>query len=84
MPTCFQSQGEFDDLSPRETGSAAEGNEEPSLSEILERAERAVDVETPDGDAPKPEEVELPAPADVEIPEEVEKPVEKALDDGLY
>jgi penicillin-binding protein 1A len=67
-----------------------DANDAPSLSEILERAERAVDGETPDidapelGETPKPTEIEVPVPAEVEIPEEVEKPVEKALDDGLY
>ena len=53
-----------------------EGAAEPSLSDILDRAERAVN-----DDAPEPE---LPDPAEVDVPEEVEKPVEKALDDGLY
>ncbi len=54
------------------------------LSEILDRAERAVngeasetEIPNPDLEAPTPEEVLGPAP-------EPEKPVEKALDDGLY
>ena len=56
---------------------------EASLSDILERAERAVsgEVEGDEPDAPEETpEVEVP---EVETPQP-EKPVEKALDDGLY
>ena len=65
-------------------GNATDDDAEPSFSDILDRAERAVDGETPDLDVPKPTEVDLPVPADADLPDAVEKPVEKALDDGLY
>ena len=62
------------------SSSDAEGNseEEAELSDILTRAERAVNDEA----------IEDAAPNDIGTPEvtaeDAEKPVEKALDDGLY
>ncbi|MEP4051807.1 MAG: penicillin-binding protein 1A [Litorimonas sp.] len=61
------------------TEDAVEPNDESDsdLSDILDRAERAVNDEVAD--------VELPEPSDApETTPEPEKPVEKALDDGLY
>ena len=54
------------------------------LSEILDRAEEAIKEGMTDVEVPEPPEVPVEPAAPEEIVPEAEKPVEKALDDGLY
>ena len=69
--------GTTDEAEPRET-TPTEGDAESGLSDILNRAEQALDEGAENIAAP-----ELPEATEITPPEPV-KPVEKALDDGLY
>ena len=78
-------------LTPQEVPLSGEGSQDAEtnegvdsdLSDILDRAERAVNNELPleESGGTQPE---LPVLTQTPTEEEADKPVEKALDDGLY
>ncbi len=81
-------------IAPQEVSLSDEGSEntqnaetnedvDSDLSDILDRAERAVNNETP-AEEISDIQPELPVATPTPTEEEADKPVEKALDDGLY
>ena len=82
-PSVAQEESSSDEGSEDTRNAETNEDVDSDLSDILDRAERAVNnepaVEESDDIQPEPP-VETPEPAD----NEADKPVEKALDDGLY